>query len=226
MQYKIDGTPLPVVICTLEAGETMITESGAMAWMTPNMRMETTSNGGVGKVLGRMFSGEAMFQNRYTAVGGEGLIAFASCFPGSIMPFDIAPGNGVICQKKSFLASEAGVELSIFFQKKAGAGFFGGEGFIMQKLSGSGKAFIEIDGHAVQYDLAPGQSMVVDTGYLAAMSETCSIEVVTVPGVKNMLFGGEGVFNTVVKGPGRIILQSMPVSAVAGALRPFFPSSN
>ena len=165
MQYKIDGTPLPVVICTLEAGETMITESGAMAWMTPNMRMETTSNGGVGKVLGRMFSGEAMFQNRYTAVGGEGLIAFASCFPGSIMPFDIAPGNGVICQKKSFLASEAGVELSIFFQKKAGAGFFGGEGFIMQKLSGSGKAFIEIDGHAVQYDLAPGQSMVVDTGW-------------------------------------------------------------
>ena len=122
MQYKIDGTPLPVVICTLEAGETMITESGAMAWMTPNMRMETTSNGGVGKVLGRMFSGEAMFQNRYTAVGGEGLIAFASCFPGSIMPFDIAPGNGVICQKKSFLASEAGVELSIFFQKKRAQG--------------------------------------------------------------------------------------------------------
>ena len=157
MQYKIDGTPLPVVICTLEAGEAMITESGAMAWMTPNMKMETTSNGGVGKVLGRMFSGESMFQNRYTAVGEQGLIAFASCFPGSIMPFDIAPGSGIICQKKSFLASEAGVELSIFFQKKAGAGFFGGEGFIMQKLSGCGRAFIEIDGLSVQYDLAPGQ---------------------------------------------------------------------
>lgn len=222
MQYKIDGTPLPVVICTLEAGETMITESGAMAWMTPNMRMETTSNGGVGKVLGRMFSGEAMFQNRYTAVGGEGLIAFASCFPGSIMPFDIAPGNGVICQKKSFLASEAGVELSIFFQKKAGAGFFGGEGFIMQKLSGNGIAFIEIDGHAAEYDLSAGQELLVSTGYLAAMEESCTMDVVAVKGAKNMLLGGEGIFNTVVRGPGKVILQTMPISKVAELLTPFF----
>lgn len=225
MQYKIDGTPLPVVICTLEAGETMITESGAMAWMTPNMRMETTSNGGVGKVLGRMFSGEAMFQNRYTAVGGEGLIAFASCFPGSIMPFDIAPGNGVICQKKSFLASEAGVELSIFFQKKAGAGFFGGEGFIMQKLSGRGIAFTEFDGHIVEYDLDPGESLVVDTGYLAAMDATCSMDIQAVPGLKNMVFGGEGIFNTIITGPGHVYLQTMPISQVAGVLRPFMPTA-
>lgn len=224
MQYRIDGTPLPVVLCTLAAGETMITESGGMAWMSPNMRMETTG-GGVGRMFGRMFSGESLFLNRYTAEGGEGIIAFASSFPGSIMPLQIGPGNGMICQKKAFLASEAGVELSIFFQKKFGSGFFGGEGFIMQRLSGQGMAFLEIDGHAVEYQLATGQSLVVDTGYLAAMSESCSIDVVTVPGVKNMLFGGEGIFNTVVTGPGRVVLQSMPVSAVAGALRPFFPTS-
>ena len=224
MQYRIDGTPLPVVLCTLAPGETMITESGGMAWMTPNMRMETTG-GGVGRMLGRMFSGESLFLNRYTAERGEGMIAFASSFPGSIMPIEVSPGNGLVCQKKAFLASEAGVELSIFFQKKLGSGFFGGEGFIMQKLSGQGMAFLEIDGHAVEYRLEAGQSLVVDTGYLAAMSESCSIDVVTVPGVKNMLFGGEGIFNTVVTGPGRVILQSMPVSAVAGVLRPFFPSS-
>ncbi len=225
MNYKIEGGPLPVVICQLENGESMITERGSMSWMSPNMKMETTSNGGVGKALGRMFAGEALFQNRYTAQGGSGMIAFASSFPGSIMPLDIAPGNGMVVQKSGFLASETGVELSVFFQKKISSGLFGGEGFIMQKLSGNGTAFLEIDGHAVQYDLAAGQSMIVDTGYLAAMSETCSIEVVTVPGVKNMLFGGEGIFNTLVKGPGRIILQTLPISSVAGALRPYFPAS-
>ena len=226
MQYKIDGTPLPVVICTLEAGETMITESGAMAWMTPNMRMETTSNGGVGKVLGRMFSGEAMFQNRYTAVGGEGLIAFASCFPGSIMPFDIAPGNGVICQKKSFLASEAGVELSIFFQKKAGAGFFGGEGFIMQKLSGRGMAFVEIDGELVEYELGPGEQLVVDTGNVAGFTAGVQMDIQAVPGVKNALLGGEGLFNTILTGPGKVWLQTMPICSVAMSIRPYIPTGN
>ena len=197
-----------------------------MSWMTPNMKMETTSNGGIGKALGRMFSGDTLFQNRYTAQGGPGQIAFASCFPGSIKVFDIARGQEMIVQKSAFLASEASVNLSIFFQKKIGAGFFGGEGFIMQKLSGHGTVFVEIDGYAVEYNLAAGQSMVVDTGYLAAMDSTCSMEIVSVPGVKNMLFGGEGVFNTVVKGPGKIILQTMPINVVAGAVRPFIPTSN
>ena len=225
MKYSIEGGTLPVVMCTMDAGEAMITERGSMSWMSPNMKMETTSNGGIGKALGRMFAGEAMFQNRYTAQGAPGLIAFASSFPGSIRAFDIAPGNGMIVQKSAFLASETTVTLSVFFQKKLGSGFFGGEGFIMQKLSGQGTAFVEIDGHAVEYDLAAGESMVVDTGYLAAMSESCTMDIVTVPGVKNMLFGGEGVFNTVVKGPGKLILQTMPISAVAGSLRSFFPSA-
>ena len=225
MRYQIEGTPLPVVICELNAGESMITERGSMSWMSPNMKMETTSNGGIGKALGRMFAGEAIFQNRYTAQGGPGMIAFASSFPGSILAFEIRPDQGMIVQKSGFLASEAGVNLSVHLQKKLGAGFFGGEGFIMQRLSGSGMAFIEIDGHAMEYELQAGQAMVIDTGYLAAMSETCSMEIVSVPGVKNMLFGGEGIFNTVVKGPGKIILQTMPISCVAGALRPFFPSA-
>ena len=226
MKYTIVGEPLPAVICDVEAGETLITESGAMSWMTPNMKIETTSNGGIGKALGRMFSGDTLFQNRYTAQGGSGQIAFASSFPGSIKAFEIAPGKDMIVQKSAFLASESTVQLSVFFQKKAGAGFFGGEGFIMQKLSGQGTVFVEIDGYAVEYDLAAGQSMVVDTGYLAAMESTCSMEIVSVPGVKNMLFGGEGIFNTVVKGPGKILLQTMPVNVVAGAIRPFIPTGN
>ena len=226
MKYSIVGEPLPVVICDVEEGETLITESGAMSWMSPNMKMETTSNGGLGKALGRMFSGDTLFQNRYTAQGGPGQIAFASSFPGSIKAVDIAPGKDMIVQKKAFLASESSVELSIFFQKKIGAGLFGGEGFIMQRLSGNGTAFIEIDGYAVEYNLQAGQSMVIDTGYIAAMDPTCSMEIVSVPGVKNMLFGGEGIFNTVVKGPGKIILQTMPINAVAGAIQPFIVTGN
>ena len=224
MQYRIEGDTLPVVICELESGETLITERGSMSWMSPNMKMETSSGGGLGKALGRMLAGDALFQNRYTAQGGRGLIAFASSFPGSIRAFEIGPGRELILQKGGFLAAEAGVKLSIHFHKKLGAGFFGGEGFVMQRISGSGLVFAEFDGHVVEYDLGPGQSIVVDTGYLAAMEGSCSMDIQTVPGVKNMLFGGEGIFNTVVTGPGRIYLQTMPINAVAGALRPYLPT--
>ena len=217
MQYSIEGEPLPVVICNLAPGETMITEKGAMSWMSPNMHMET-KGGGIGKMFGRMFSGESMFVNEYTAQNGPGMIAFASSFPGSIRAFQITPGNDLICQKSAFLASEVGVELSVHFQKRLGAGFFGGEGFIMQRLSGNGIAVIEIDCYVKEYDLGPGQQIIIDTGYLAAMSSTCSVDVVTVPGVKNMLFGGEGIFNTVVTGPGRVYIQTMPASQLAAAL--------
>ncbi len=223
MQYTILGNDLPVVTCNLAPGESMITERGSMSWMSPNMKMETAA-GGLGKAFGRMFSGEAIFQNIYTAQGGPGMIAFASSFPGSIRAVQIAPGRDVIAQKAAFLASERSVELSVHFQKKLGAGFFGGEGFIMQRLSGSGIAFLEIDGAAIEYDLAPGQQMIVDTGYLAMMDATCSMDIQTVPGLKNKFFGGEGFFNTVITGPGRIVLQTMPISGVAAAIRPFIPT--
>ncbi|MEZ3469449.1 MAG: TIGR00266 family protein [Schaedlerella sp.] len=224
MRYEIKGETLPVVLCYLDNGERMITERGSMSWMSPNMKMETTSNGGIGKAIGRMFAGEALFQNVYTAMGGSGMIAFASSFPGKIVAYDIGPGRELVVQKSGFLASEAGVDLSVFFQKKFGAGLFGGEGFIMQRLSGQGTVFLEFDGHIVEYDLEPGQQIVVDTGYLAAMESTCGIDVRSVPGVKNMVFGGEGIFNTVISGPGHIWLQTMPISNVAGEIARFIPS--
>ena len=225
MRYEIKGGEMPVVICYLENNESMITEKGSMAWMSPNMEMATKA-GGLGKALGRMFTGESAFRNIYTARKGEGMIAFASSFPGSIRMVEITPEHSVVCQKSAFLAATAGVETSIFFQKKLGAGFFGGEGFIMQRLSGHGIAFLEIDGSAVEYELAAGESIIVDTGYLAAMTATCSMDIVSVGGVKNALLGGEGLFNTVIKGPGKVILQTMPISQVASTLRAVIPSGN
>ena len=225
MKYEIKGGTFPVVVCYLDRGEQMITEKGSMVWQTPNFKMET-SGGGLGKMFSKAFSGESMFQNIYTAQGGPGMIAFASSFPGSIKAFCIRPEQEMIFQKSAFLAGEAGVNLSVFFNKKIGAGLFGGEGFIMQKLTGNGTAFAEFDGHVVEYELQPGQQIVVDTGHLAAMTGGCRMEIVSVPGVKNMLFGGEGFFNTVITGPGHVWLQTMPISNVAGALRPYLPSSS
>lgn len=222
MKYNITGEPMPVVICDLDPEESMITEKGAMVWMSPNMEMQTSA-GGIGKAFGRMFSGESMFQNIYTAKGGPGMIAFASSFPGSIRAIDIDPTHPMVVQKSGFLASERTVDLSIFFQKKGMAGFFGGEGFILQKLSGQGTAFVEIDGSVVEYNLAAGQSIVVDTGNLAMLDASCSVDVVSVKGVKNVLFGGEGLFNTVVTGPGRVFLQTMPISNLAGTIAAVIP---
>ena len=226
MRYQIQGDTLPVVICELEDGEQMVTERGSMSWMSPNMKMDTSTNGGIGKAFGRMFSGESMFQNTYTSQGGKGLIAFASSFPGSIKAFEVRPGQEYIFQKKAFLASEAGVSLTVHFQKKVASGLFGGEGFILQRVSGNGIVFAEFDGHVVEYDLQPGQQIVIDSGYLAAMTAGCQMDIQTVPGLKNMVFGGEGLFNTVITGPGHVWLQTMPISSVANALRPYFPAGN
>jgi uncharacterized protein (TIGR00266 family) len=221
MQYEIKGTPFPVVECKLEKNEKMITERGSMVWMSPNMDMQTSGTGG----LGRLFAGEGIFQNIYTAAGGPGLIAFGSSFPGKIAAVDVSQERWIF-QKSAFLASEASVRLSVFFRKKLGAGFFGGEGFIMQKLEGSGIAFVEIDGELVEYNLGSGQSIVVDTGNVAGFTDTVSMDIQTVKGLKNKLLGGEGLFNTVLTGPGKVWLQTMPISNVAGALIPYIPTGN
>ncbi len=226
MKYEIVGETLPAVICHLEAGEQMITEQGGMSWMSANMKMETTTNGGAGKALGRMVSGEKLFQNVYTAQGGPGMIAFASSFPGSLKAFPLEPGKEIILQKGSFLAAEAGVTFEMYFNKKASSGLFGGEGFIMQKFSGEGLAFAEFDGHVVEYELKEGQQMIVDTGHLAAMTGTCKMDVVTVKGVTNKLFGGEGFFNTQIEGPGHVWIQTMPISNVAQSIIPYLPTSH
>ena len=224
MQYELKGGVFPVVVCQLADGEKMITEKGSMVWMSPNMEMETTG-GGLGKMFSKAFSGESMFQNIYTA-RGEGMIAFGSSFPGRILTLDVAPCREFILQKTAFLASEAGVQLSIHFNKKFGSGLFGGEGFIMQRLSGSGIAFAEVDGELVEYTLAPGQQMIVDTGNVLGFESSVAIDIQQVKGIKNKLLGGEGFFNTVLTGPGKIWLQTMPIAGVASAIQPYIPTGN
>lgn len=222
MKYEITGGAFPIVTCHLQDGEKMITESGSMVWMTPSMEMQT-SGGGIGKMFSRMLSGENIFQNIYTA-HGESMITFGSSFPGRVMPVAISPDHEMIVQKSSFLAAESGVELSIHFSKKLGAGIFGGEGFILQRLSGQGMAFVEIDGELVEYELAPGQQLLVDTGNVAGFEPTVSMDIKQVQGLKNVVFGGEGLFHTLLTGPGKVWLQTMPISSVAAAITPYIPT--
>ncbi len=221
MKFEIKGTPLPVLLMNLDAGEQIKTDKGAMSWMSPNMEMSTNAGGNVGKAIGRMFSGESMFQNVYTCKGGPGMLACSSSFPGEILPIMITPENTIIAQKSAFMASESGVQMSVHLQKRGGAGLFGGEGFVLEKFTGNGYVFLEIDGSVIQYTLAPGQSLVVDTGNLAAMDASVDMNIQTVKGAGNILFGGEGLFNTVVTGPGRIWLQTLPRNVVAGAVSPY-----
>ncbi|WP_026529017.1 TIGR00266 family protein [Butyrivibrio sp. VCD2006] len=216
MNCEIKGGNFPVAICTLDAGQAIMCETGAMAWMNGGIRMETNTGGGIGKMLGRAFSGETLFMNRYVA-DTPGMIAIGAHSPGEIREIDIT-GRSIVVQKGSFLAMDEGVNLDIFFQKKIGSGFFGGEGFIMNKLSGTGKALIEIDGGAIEYDLAAGEKMTIDTGYLVMCDDTVSIDVVMIKGIGNVLFGGEGLFNTVVTGPGHIIVQTQPLLQFAMTL--------
>ena len=224
MRYEIKGGAFPVVVCELADGEQMITEKGSMVWMSPNMQMDTRG-GGLGKMFSKAFSGESIFQNIYTA-RGAGMIAFGSSFPGQIKAVTIAPGQDMILQKTAFLAAEPGVELSIHFNKKLGTGLFGGEGFIMQRLSGSGVAFAEIDGELVECELREGQQIVADTGNVAGFTAGVKMEIQQVPGMKNKLLGGEGLFNTLLTGPGRVWLQTMPISSVAASIRPYIPTGN
>ena len=223
MEYKIKGGSFPVVECYLKSGESMITQSGSMAWMDSSITMETTSNGGLKKIVGRLFTNEHLFQNIYTANKDDSKIAFGTCVPGSIMAVKLEAGKSIVCQKSAFLASYGNVELSTFFNKKIGVGIFGGEGFIMQKLTGDGIVFIEIDGSCEEFQLESGQQLVLSTGYLVSMDETCSIDVQTVKGLKNIVLGGEGIFNTVITGPGKVIVQTMPLSKLANSIYPFLP---
>ena len=223
IKYEIEGGSLPVLVCYPEQGETLCTQSGAMSWMSPNIKMETNSGGGFKKALGRLFAGESIFMNEYTPTSANGMIAFAATLPGKIIPYHVTPGNGIIIQKSGFLAMEKGLDLSIHFQKKFSAGFVGGEGFVLQKVTGDGLVFIEIDGYCKEYDLQAGESIIVDTGYLAAMTESCKMEIQSVKGLKNKFFGGEGFFNTVVTGPGKVYVQSMPAITLAQRLIPYMP---
>ncbi len=223
MKYEIIGGSFPVVECTLKSGEAMITQSGSMAYMDPTITMETSTNGGLKKVVGRLFSNEHLFQNIYTSTKDGSKIAFGTCVPGSIMAIEVKTGKPLICQKSAFLASYGNVELSTFFNKKIGVGIFGGEGFIMQKITGEGTVFIEIDGAYKDFELEEGQQLILSTGYLVSIDETCSMDVQTVKGLKNIILGGEGIFNTVITGPGKVVVQTMPLPKLANSLVPFLP---
>ncbi|MCR5586269.1 MAG: TIGR00266 family protein [Lachnospiraceae bacterium] len=232
MNFEVKNKPLPVLVCQLNDGESLECQKGAMSWMTSNITMQTGLGGGGKGVLGALgkmaksaVTGESIFRNTYTCQGGAGEIAFASTFPGDIISFDVT-NTPIVAQKQSYLVNEKGVNMEIFFQKKIGAGFFGGEGFIMQKFSGAGQVFLEINGCVCEYELAAGQSMILDTGYLAAMEATCSVDVEMVKGLGNIVAGGEGLFNTRVTGPGKIWLQTMPANALAGAISPYIVSSS
>lgn len=215
METRINGEELPYVVCKLKQGEAVVTENGGMSWMDDGIQMKTTTNGGIMKGLGRALAGESIFMNVYTAEKDDVEIAFASSFPGQILEFDLKEGETIIAQKRAFLCAEPTVDISMHFRKKIGAGFFGGEGFIMQKFQGPGKVFLELDGAIYKRELAVGQKLKVDNGYVAAMTSGVDLNIETIKGVKNIVFGGEGLFLTTLKGPGTIWIQSMPISKLA-----------
>jgi uncharacterized protein (TIGR00266 family) len=226
VEYKIIGEPMPVVQIDLQDGEQVKTESGSMVWMTPNMKMETEGAGGLGKMFGRMLGGESIFQNIYTAQDGPGMVAFGSSFTGSIRAYQLDEGQSLICQKSAYLASERTVTLETHLQKKLGSGLLGGEGFVMQKLTGPGLVFVEIDGYAQEYDLSAGQSLLINPSHLAVCDEGMDIDVEAIKGVKNMLLGGESWFQTRVTGPGKVVVQTMSVAGFAAVLQPFISKGN
>ena len=222
MDYEIKGGAFPIVICTLNKGETMQNETGAMAYMTSGMKMETNTGGGLFKGIGRVFSGDTLFLNFFTAEEDNQQIGFSSCTPGKIIPLELDGTSTIIGQKNAFLAAEKSVEVDIYLRKKLGAGFFGGEGFIMQKFSGNGIVFLEIDGEVIEYDLKPGENLLADPGHVAAMEESVDFDIEMVKGVKNILFG-EGLFFARLEGPGKVWLQTMPISRLAEAIIPYIP---
>lgn len=224
MKYSILGTTMPAVEVTLSSGEGMYTQSGGMAWMTEGIDMDTNTRGGIMKGIGRMFTGESFFMATYKATREGAIVAFASTVPGEIVPIDISSNGGVICQKNAFLCAEETVELKAVFTKKFSSGLFGGEGFILQDISGSGTVFLEIDGNKIEKDLAPGEKILVDTGNVVAFERSVQYEVETVKGLKNIFLGGEGLFLTKLTGPGKVILQTQNFNEFAGRIMKMIPS--
>ena len=225
MQYQIIGQTVPAVECTLMRGESMFTQSGGMIWETEGISMKTNARGGIAKSLGRLLSGESIFMANYTAEQDNVRIAFGSTVPGSVIPVDVST-TPLIVQKGAFLCAEQSVQLDITLTKKLSAGFFGGEGFVLQKLSGTGMAFLEVDGDTVQYDLRAGEVLKVDTGNVVAFDPNVQYEIETVKGLGNILLGGEGLFLTRLTGPGRVILQTQNFNDFAGRIIARIPKSN
>ena len=226
MKYEIKGGNLPFVSLTLDRGEELYTTSGAMSWMSPDITMDTSASGGLFGGVKRVFSGESFFTVNFKAQRDDQTIAFSSSFPGSIYAVELEAGKSIIAQKRAFLVAEKGIELAIHFQKKFSTGFFGGEGFIMQRISGNGYVFLEIDGALEEIELAHGESLRVDTGHVAFFQDTVNMTIDSVKGFKNIFFGGEGLFLTTLTGPGKVYLQSIPIQNFARSIIPFIPVSS
>ena len=224
MKYEIQGTVLPSVDVTLEAGEGVYTESGGMAWMQGDVEMQTSTRGGLLKGLGRALAGESLFMTQYTCKSGTGMVTFTPEAPGRIMDFQLEAGQSLICQKDAFMAAQDGVQLEMHFRKRLGAGLFGGEGFILQKITGPGVVFLEIAGDVREYTLEKGQALKVDPGHIAMYEPSVDYDITSVRGVKNVLFSGEGLFLATLRGPGKVWLQSMPLSNLAAKIRRYIPT--
>jgi len=225
LKYEITGTTLPVVTIQLEPGQRVYSESGGMSWMSGNVEMETHSGGGLGRMFKRALAGESLFITDFFVRRGSGVVAFASEFPGKIIPLELAEGQSMIVQRDAFMCAEKSVDMDIHFRKRLGVGFFGGEGFIMQRLTGPGLAFVELDGEVVEYDLQPGQVLKVDTGHVAMFEPTVDFDVTMLKGFRNILFGGEGLFLATLRGPGKVYLQTMPMLKLARKILQFLPRS-
>lgn len=226
MRYEIWGEQLPAVTMQLEAGESVYTQRGGLSWMSDGISMETNMKGGLGKALGRLFSGESLFMATYTAQRPGTHITFASSMPGNILAFNVGPGREYIAQKSAFLCAQPGVTLSAEITRGLKGGLFGGEGFILQRYSGQGLVFLELDGAIREYNLAPGEVLKVDTGNVAAFEASVNYSAEMVKGFANVLFGGEGLFLTTLQGPGKVWLQTMSISELAGRIIPFIPSKD
>ncbi len=225
MKYSMEGSVMPLLHIVLDEGETVISERGAMVWIDENIHMHTSSHGGLGGGVHRMFMGESFFVNKFTAKNGPGSVSFGLSVPGKIVDFEISKGNEIICQKDAFLAASSGIKLKSYVRKKVMVGFLGGEGFVLQRLSGEGHAFLEIDGEVYKKKLKKGETIRVETGSIAAFDQTVSYDIIRVKGVRNMLFGGEGMWLSTLTGPGIVYLQTMSMTHLAERLIPFLPKN-
>ena len=225
MKYKISGDNLQLVTLQIDPGEKLFAEAGSMVYQSGNINMEAKLRGGLLKGIGRKFAGETMFLTEFTSAGGTGMVSFGGNAPGTIKPIELSSGREFLVQKDAFLVAEDKIDISVAFQKKLGASFFGGEGFILEKLSGNGTVFIHACGDFVEFDLKPDQVLKVDTGSVVGWDGTVTYDIQRVKGIKTMFFGGEGIFLTTLKGPGKVVIQSMNLGNLATALRPFMPPS-
>ncbi len=226
MRYEIHGTVMQTVDVFLTKGESIYTEAGGMAWMKGEIEMKTNSPGGIMGGLGRALAGESLFMTTYTCQSPEGLVVFTLEIPGKIVDIKLEAGQSLICQKDAFMCAEPSVKLETHLRKNLGAGFFGGEGFILQKVTGPGVVFLEIPGEVREYTLQPNEVMKVDPGHLAVFEPSVTYEITSVKGIKNMLFSGEGMFLASLKGPGRIWLETLPLQNLAHKLAPYLPTKS